>query len=455
MPKTLVDLAKLLCPRPAAFAGDIDLALRDPARYVAKHAKELDLRGIDAPVKNLAVLALIDGLIARKLATELDWREEPEDCIEQIFALRSLPAQTALKKLDAPEVDDEMTTARALKIAAGALAPAGLVLATIDIRSDSYPALVLDAKAFPKVEKLAAACEVLLKVVPPAKVPKPRPRTAKPSGPAEKVARYLADIDARRGREAKAALAYREKRLAKDLEKGARGDSLRASTSLAGGSDWITWRIVHGKGDPWYDVDRFEAHETLRLACDLPGRRLESLKEGQLFNAIFTRETPRLERLVEVAHGNRAGTKYDWARDAPNHPGKAFAVWLAARLLGKRVEIAPFGPFADLAKTWKKAADLRPIADWHLGNIGKDVVGLHHYDLIPVDLAAIRKVRDVEGLATIWPDDHPLVTNPVAQAWLSRPKRTWSAKKDALYTSIIRTMKKNGELPAWFDPNKP
>lgn len=176
MPKTLVDLAKLLCPRPAAFAADVDLALRDPARYVAKHAKELDLRGIDAPVKNLALLALIDGLIARKLATELDGREEPEDCIAQIFALRSLPALTALKKLDAPEVDEESTTPRALKVAAGALASAGLVLVTIDIRSDSYPTLVLDAKSHPKVETLAGACKVRLKVVPPAKVPKPKPK---------------------------------------------------------------------------------------------------------------------------------------------------------------------------------------------------------------------------------------------------------------------------------------
>lgn len=215
MAKTLVDLATLLCPRPAAFAADVDLALRDPARYVAKHAKELDLRGFDAPVKNLALLALIDGLIARGLATELDWREEPEDCIAQIFALRSLPAQTALKELDAPEVDDEMTTARALKIAAGALAPSGLVLATIDIRSDSYPTLVLDAKAFPKIEKLALECKVRLKVVAPAKVPKPKPKPRKDVGLDAKLTKYVAKLDGGDAQESKRMSDYCDKSLAR------------------------------------------------------------------------------------------------------------------------------------------------------------------------------------------------------------------------------------------------
>lgn len=38
-----------------------------------------------------------------ELAAELDWREAPHACIEQIFALRSIPTELA-----PPELDDDV-----------------------------------------------------------------------------------------------------------------------------------------------------------------------------------------------------------------------------------------------------------------------------------------------------------------------------------------------------------
>lgn len=93
-----------LCPRPAAFVGDVDLALRDPARHVATARAE-------------------------------DRRRCARAC-------RARPR------------DDRH-------------------------RSDSYPTLVLDAKSYPK---LAAACGVRRKVVPPAEVPKPRHKRGRTRG---------------------------------------------------------------------------------------------------------------------------------------------------------------------------------------------------------------------------------------------------------------------------------
>lgn len=74
---------------------------------------------------------------------------------------------------------------------------------------------------------------------------------------------------------------------------------------------------------------------------------------------------------------------------------------------------------------------------------------------MPLALVAIRKVRETEGLVTLWPEAHPLVTNPVAKAWLARPARTWTAEKDVLCTSLIAALRQHGELPAGFDPEAP
>lgn len=187
MTTTMVELAKLLCPRPETVAREVEIALDDPVRYVATHAKALRFRGVDRPVEGLAVLALIE----HDLAAELDWRESPH-----ASSSRSRAARPAAE-LVAPELDDDVGAEQALQVAAGALAPR-FVLATVDIRSDSYPVVVMDADAFMTVAKQAASCNVRLAPVPAAEAP-PRKPVVTPPSPSETIGRYLAEIDARVG----------------------------------------------------------------------------------------------------------------------------------------------------------------------------------------------------------------------------------------------------------------
>lgn len=160
--RTIVDLARALCPEDGALHGLVDLAVRDPAGFLAAHP--MRSRGVRAPVPNLAVLALIDALIERGLATELDWKEDPPDVIEQVFGLRSLPSRLAVDDADEPELDEDMECFDALALAHAALRPRGVLVLTIDIQSDSYPTVLVDADVHASVEAIARECNVELLV---------------------------------------------------------------------------------------------------------------------------------------------------------------------------------------------------------------------------------------------------------------------------------------------------
>jgi hypothetical protein len=144
-------------PGASALTREVALAIDDPVAYVAKFAKRLERRGIDAPVRELRWLALVDGLIARNLAIEIDHREEPETWLAQLRRLlpaaarRVLPSVAQLAELD--PADNEAL----LRVTGDRLRTCQRSLICIDLRTDSYPVAIVATKHAPSL--VAAARE--------------------------------------------------------------------------------------------------------------------------------------------------------------------------------------------------------------------------------------------------------------------------------------------------------
>ena len=132
-------------PRGAALLAEVQLAKDDPRAYIKRHAKQLDDRGIDDPVPELARIALLDGLIARRVAVEIDVCEDPEDWLAQLRRIvppakrKQLPSHKELDAL-APAENDVL-----LKVVGDRLEASGLCLVELDIAADCYPVAVVAA----------------------------------------------------------------------------------------------------------------------------------------------------------------------------------------------------------------------------------------------------------------------------------------------------------------------
>jgi hypothetical protein len=162
---SLEALARALSPADDTLAERVRLAYEQPADYVEQNRRELRLRGIGKPVNELATIALIDGLSAAQAATELDWREEPETALELIAELRVLPGGHPIPGgLQDLEIAVDQPVIAALVDLDEALGRLGLALRIIDIGSDSYPLVCLEAAHVDAVTNLAAAAGVMLRV---------------------------------------------------------------------------------------------------------------------------------------------------------------------------------------------------------------------------------------------------------------------------------------------------
>lgn len=150
----------------------------------------------------------------------------------------------------------------------------------------------------------------------PAEAP-PKPLVLPPTS-AAKVARYLADLDARGAEAAKLALLSAERDLVTALTKG--GSWLASAISLRLGSDWVTWRVVHGEGDPWYDAERLEAHAALDLARPMPRASLGVVDANLVLDALVTGRATRLRRFLVMAQAHGTGTSWPWTSEAEEYP---------------------------------------------------------------------------------------------------------------------------------------
>jgi hypothetical protein len=140
----LLALAALLAPHEPGVAEQVAAAHDDPGAYVRANADRLDERGIDAPIPNLAWIALVDALTDRRLLAEVDWKEDPDEVLAQLRDLSSSPTNAgAWVWLD--DADTAVPTHDFLRTAGKGVREAGTALAVLDIESDCYPLVFLRA----------------------------------------------------------------------------------------------------------------------------------------------------------------------------------------------------------------------------------------------------------------------------------------------------------------------
>ncbi|NUT92854.1 MAG: hypothetical protein HOY78_12615 [Saccharothrix sp.] len=150
----LVAVAALLAPDTPQVAARVSAAHRDPDAYLREHADQLDERGIDEPVEELAWIALVDALADHGLLAEVDWKESPDEIAGQLRALRSAPEA---EELWTSLARGESETHEFLEAAGERLHGTGTALAVLDIESDCYPLVLLPAERADDLVALAAA----------------------------------------------------------------------------------------------------------------------------------------------------------------------------------------------------------------------------------------------------------------------------------------------------------
>jgi predicted DNA-binding WGR domain protein len=153
----LFELATLLARRDSkGLVTELGLAVEDPLAYYDRFAKRLAERGIGSPDrdfrKKVPWLALVDGLMSRESLVEIDWREEPGDAAPRLRTI----ADVGKKWWRWVDELGEVATADFLTECARRLGAEKLVLAEIDLGSDSYPLVVYSAKLDAQVRSLAA-----------------------------------------------------------------------------------------------------------------------------------------------------------------------------------------------------------------------------------------------------------------------------------------------------------
>ncbi|MFI5903265.1 DUF6630 family protein [Streptomyces cyaneofuscatus] len=150
----LAAIASLLAPAHPSVADEVLRAHDSPHAYVSAFGDRLDLRGIDEPVDNLAWIALIDGLAARGLLAEFDWKEDAQEIRSQ---LRSLDSRPSVDPWVLFEDEEMLLPAEAFLHACGRhYRETGAALAVLDIASDCYPVVGLRAARTEELTTLAA-----------------------------------------------------------------------------------------------------------------------------------------------------------------------------------------------------------------------------------------------------------------------------------------------------------
>jgi len=151
----LIALTALLAPGDPDVTDRVTSAHDDPDAFVRDNADRLDDRGIDEPIPELAWIALVDALADHDLLAEVDWKEESEEIIGQLRALRSNPGDGVWTWLEGQDI--HVATFEFLELAGAGLRAAGTSLAVLDIESDCYPLVLVPNADAPDLVSLATA----------------------------------------------------------------------------------------------------------------------------------------------------------------------------------------------------------------------------------------------------------------------------------------------------------
>lgn len=118
-------------------APQVRLALTDPAAYLAEQRKVLFHRGIDRPENVSGVIALVDALGAAGDLAYLDWKGPAEEIADEVGALPAVRATGIV--IDGVPDHAEYLTDPVVAAINRLLAPAGVVVLTVEEESDGCP----------------------------------------------------------------------------------------------------------------------------------------------------------------------------------------------------------------------------------------------------------------------------------------------------------------------------
>lgn len=154
----LIELATLFTADPT-LTDEIALAFADPAAYLARFAERLGERGIESERPDLAWFALLDGLKARDLAAELDWKSSAGDVLLGLKTLVNLPRDGWDGYIDEchrrVDTDRDSFVECYLQIADLRTSQHGLSVVVLTSGGDSYVAALLETSRIPRALELA------------------------------------------------------------------------------------------------------------------------------------------------------------------------------------------------------------------------------------------------------------------------------------------------------------
>ena len=168
MTEHLLLLAALLAPAHHDVAERVTLASNQPAVYLETHedtAERLGWNPDASQLKPLPWLALVDGLIEARVATELDWKGAREEVIPMLGLLagHELLSGATRQRLDPSRRDENGSTIHWLREAATAVSSDDVIVAALDIESDSYVVVLIKATVYRKAQDHARAAGHVLR----------------------------------------------------------------------------------------------------------------------------------------------------------------------------------------------------------------------------------------------------------------------------------------------------
>jgi hypothetical protein len=154
--ESLRELCQLLLPDDEGLKAEVRQAYESPEAYLDRFRERLEERGIREPIADLSWIALVDGLAARGRLAEVDWREEPGDVVWNLERIAT-PPDPSRWDWAAEEALAELATEEFLRCAGERLSQHGLALASLDIRSDNYPLVLVDLALIERARGLASS----------------------------------------------------------------------------------------------------------------------------------------------------------------------------------------------------------------------------------------------------------------------------------------------------------
>lgn len=133
----------------------VKLACENPKQYFKIFEHQLDERGISEISNDLPWIALVDELIEKELAYEIDWKESIATICEVVDQLLRKNNLLTLEWAELNAKYSELYAEEALDLLASELQKNSISLAHLDIDSDSYVLITVRREEIEELKGLA------------------------------------------------------------------------------------------------------------------------------------------------------------------------------------------------------------------------------------------------------------------------------------------------------------